>query len=205
MVMAALCLVLAMAFPVWAADVIKLGVIGPMNFMQGKGHWNGATMAAEEINAKGGVKVGSEKRMLKVESIDIRDGAPGVPVPEALMGIEKIILEKKPTALLIGPFLGLLGTVWGVMETFSGIAIKQAASLQAMAPGVAGVYASSAFKEIAVEYDAAATNPERLAHLLAGAGRPVSASRRNQSLKASFWRAWRSCCWPPGVKSGRRR
>jgi len=40
------------------------------------------------------------------------------------------------------------------------------------APGVAGVYASSAFKEIAVEYDAAATNPERLAHLLAGAGYP---------------------------------
>jgi len=32
-------------------------------------------MAVEEINAKGGVKVGSEKRMLKVESIDIRDAA----------------------------------------------------------------------------------------------------------------------------------
>jgi hypothetical protein len=34
----------------------------------------------------------------------IRDAAPGVPVPKALLGIEKIILEKKPTALLIGPF-----------------------------------------------------------------------------------------------------
>jgi biopolymer transport protein TolQ len=32
----------------------------------------------------------------------------------------------------------LLGTVWGVMETFSGIAKVQAASLTAMAPGVAG-------------------------------------------------------------------
>jgi branched-chain amino acid transport system substrate-binding protein len=39
-----------------------------------------------------------------VESLDIRDAAPGVPVPEALLGIEKIILEEKPTALLIGPF-----------------------------------------------------------------------------------------------------
>jgi biopolymer transport protein ExbB/TolQ len=37
-----------------------------------------------------------------------------------------------------GPFIGLLGTVWGVMETFSGIAKVQAASLTAMAPGVAG-------------------------------------------------------------------
>ena len=33
---------------------------------------------------------------------------------------------------------GLLGTVWGVMETFSGSPSKQAPSLTAMAPGVAG-------------------------------------------------------------------
>ena len=42
------------------------------------------------------------------------------------------------TAVAGGPFIGLLGTVWGVMETFSGIAKVQAASLTAMAPGVAG-------------------------------------------------------------------
>ncbi len=35
---------------------------------------------------------------------DLRDAAPGVPVPEALLGLEKIILEKKPTALVVGPF-----------------------------------------------------------------------------------------------------
>jgi len=42
------------------------------------------------------------------------------------------------TAVAGGPFIGLLGTVWGVMETFSGIAKAQSASLTAMAPGVAG-------------------------------------------------------------------
>jgi biopolymer transport protein ExbB/TolQ len=42
------------------------------------------------------------------------------------------------TAVAGGPFIGLLGTVWGVMETFSGIARAQSASLTAMAPGVAG-------------------------------------------------------------------
>jgi biopolymer transport protein TolQ len=34
------------------------------------------------------------------------------------------------------PFLGLLGTVWGVMTTFSGVAAEGRASLAAMAPGV---------------------------------------------------------------------
>jgi len=36
-----------------------------------------------------------------------------------------------------GPFLGLLGTVWGVMSTFGHIAQQESASLTAMAPGVA--------------------------------------------------------------------
>ena len=41
------------------------------------------------------------------------------------------------TAVAGGPFIGLFGTVWGVMETFSGIGRAGAASLNAMAPGVA--------------------------------------------------------------------
>jgi biopolymer transport protein ExbB/TolQ len=41
------------------------------------------------------------------------------------------------TAVAGGPFIGLLGTVWGVMSTFAGIAESQAATLTAMAPGVA--------------------------------------------------------------------
>jgi len=61
---------------------------------------------------------------------------------ERSVSAQAISLEKGmiilTTAVAGGPFIGLLGTVWGVMETFSGIAIKQAASLQAMAPGVAG-------------------------------------------------------------------
>jgi biopolymer transport protein ExbB/TolQ len=36
-----------------------------------------------------------------------------------------------------GPFLGLLGTVWGVMDTFGGIAQTGSATMAAMAPGVA--------------------------------------------------------------------
>lgn len=34
------------------------------------------------------------------------------------------------------PFLGLLGTVWGVMDTFAAVALKGSADLTTMAPGV---------------------------------------------------------------------
>lgn len=61
---------------------------------------------------------------------------------ERAVSAEGLSLEKGmivlTTAVAGGPFIGLLGTVWGVMETFSGIAIAKSASLTAMAPGVAG-------------------------------------------------------------------
>src|SRR3974390_67030 len=55
---------------------------------------------------------------------------------EEALSLEKgmIILS---TAVAGGPFIGLFGTVWGVMETFSGIGRAGAASLTALAPGVA--------------------------------------------------------------------
>jgi len=34
------------------------------------------------------------------------------------------------------PFLGLLGTVWGVMEAFNAVSLQQTASIQTLAPGV---------------------------------------------------------------------
>lgn len=42
------------------------------------------------------------------------------------------------TAVSGAPFVGLLGTVWGVMDAFGGIAAAGTANLAAMAPGVSG-------------------------------------------------------------------
>jgi biopolymer transport protein ExbB/TolQ len=55
---------------------------------------------------------------------------------ESAVGLESgmIVLG---TAISGGPFIGLLGTVWGVMDTFSGIGRAQQATLTTMAPGVA--------------------------------------------------------------------
>ncbi len=61
---------------------------------------------------------------------------------ERELGTQGLCLEEQmvllATAASGAPFLGLLGTVWGVMDAFSDIAIVGKASLAAMAPGVSG-------------------------------------------------------------------
>lgn len=88
----------------FAAEPIVIGVPTSLGFLEGKEAHKSVQIAVSEINAKGGVNVGGTKRMLKVAAADLRDAAPGVPVPEALLGLEKIILEQKPAAIVVGPF-----------------------------------------------------------------------------------------------------
>lgn len=60
-------------------------------------------LAMEEINAAGGIKVGGQKRPIKLEIVDTRDEEPGVPTSEVLLAIEKLILDKKVKILAGGP------------------------------------------------------------------------------------------------------
>lgn len=92
------------AFPSVAQQYISLGVPTSLKLIEGYEAHKAAQLAVDEINAKGGVKVGQEKRLLKIEALDIRDGEPGVPTSEALLGIEKLILDKKIYASVVGNF-----------------------------------------------------------------------------------------------------
>ncbi len=86
-----------------AADPIIIGCPLSTAFLYGWGAERGVRLAVEEINAKGGVDVGGTKRPFKVEVIDTRDLEPGVPVSEALLAMEKLILEKKADFIVGGP------------------------------------------------------------------------------------------------------
>ena len=58
-------------------------------------------------------------------------------------------LEKRMTFLAttasVAPFIGLFGTVWGVMTSFAGLANANTATLRAVAPGIADALIATAF------------------------------------------------------------
>jgi branched-chain amino acid transport system substrate-binding protein len=86
-----------------AAEPILIGVPSARAFAEGVTTERGITLAVEEINAKGGVNVASMKRPLKVEIMDTRDLEAGVPVAEALLVVERLILDKKANFIVGGP------------------------------------------------------------------------------------------------------
>ena len=86
-----------------AADPIVIGAPLATAFLYGWDAQRAMELAVEEINAAGGVKVGEEMRPFKLEVIDTRDLEPGVPVSEALLAVEKLILEKKADFIVGGP------------------------------------------------------------------------------------------------------
>lgn len=58
-------------------------------------------------------------------------------------------LEKRmnflATTASVAPFVGLFGTVWGVMTSFAGLANANTATLRAVAPGIADALIATAF------------------------------------------------------------
>jgi branched-chain amino acid transport system substrate-binding protein len=86
-----------------AEEPIIIGAPLSTAYLYGWDAERGITLAIEEINAQGGVNVGGVKRPFKLEVIDTRDLEPGVPVSDALLAVEKLILDKKADFILGGP------------------------------------------------------------------------------------------------------
>ena len=69
---------------------------------------------------------------------------PGSPIFNVYRAVGETALELESQMILLAtavsgsPFLGLLGTVWGVMDAFTGVAEAGAPNLASMAPGVSG-------------------------------------------------------------------
>ena len=84
------------------ARPIIIGAATDTEILDGFATVRGLRLATEEINAAGGVTVGKEKWPFKLEVMDTRDCDAGVPVSEALLVVEKVILDKNAD-FIIGP------------------------------------------------------------------------------------------------------
>jgi branched-chain amino acid transport system substrate-binding protein len=89
--------------PAGAQKPIVLGAPLSSAYLYGWDAERGIRLAVDEINAAGGVAVGDTKRPFAVEVIDTRDLEPGVPVSEALMAVERLILNKGADFIVGGP------------------------------------------------------------------------------------------------------
>lgn len=98
--------VIALCFPCVSPAKEKPIVIGaPLAtaFLYGWDAERGIKLAIDEINAAGGVNVAGKKRLFKAEIIDTRDLEPAVPVADALLAMEKLILDKDADFIVGGP------------------------------------------------------------------------------------------------------
>ncbi|CAI9086791.1 biopolymer transporter [Candidatus Methylacidiphilum fumarolicum] len=83
----------------------------------------------------------SEKSLLKIKipekSLKLIQGAIEREIGNQLLQLEDQMILLA-TAASGAPFIGLLGTVWGVMDAFGDLALSGKATLATMAPGVSG-------------------------------------------------------------------
>ncbi|MGD8228503.1 MAG: ABC transporter substrate-binding protein [Desulfobacteraceae bacterium] len=86
-----------------SAEPIVIGAPIPRASTYGQNGERSMILAAEQINAAGGIKVGGQMRPIKLEIADTRDEEPGVPTSEVLLAIEKLILDKNTKILAGGP------------------------------------------------------------------------------------------------------
>lgn len=109
---------------------------------------------------------------------------------ESGIELERTRLEERMSILVVtsslGPFLGLLGTVWGIMDAFFAIGKLGSASLSVVAPGIAEALVTTLFG-ILVAIPAAAGHQLLSARIrslesdwLVGGSRLVSLYRRSQ-------------------------
>ena len=78
---------------------IKIAVTGPMTNIQGEMMWWGAQMAAEEINAAGGVMVGEEAYGISLIQVDTDEALDPL---GAVSAVENVIVSEDPDFLVGG-------------------------------------------------------------------------------------------------------
>lgn len=81
------------SFAIASENVIKIGILGPHKFSMGQHSWWSAEIAAEEINAAGGVTVGGVKykvELIKADSNEVLSVVDAVSTAERLISVNGV-------------------------------------------------------------------------------------------------------------------
>ena len=115
------------------AKPVLVGAPVPRASAYGQNGERGMILAAEEINAAGGIKIGKAMHPLQLEIIDTRDEEPGVPTSEVLLAIEKLVLQKKSNVIVGGPCMSECGLA--AMDLYAKYKIVDIVSIGCYTPG----------------------------------------------------------------------
>jgi branched-chain amino acid transport system substrate-binding protein len=85
-------------------DKIVLGVATSLTTIEGRDSLRAVQLAAEEINNKGGVRVGERRLKVAVESVDLWDASPATPLDVVLSTLENFVDEQRVDAIVVGFF-----------------------------------------------------------------------------------------------------
>lgn len=126
----------------WVAAIeIALSIRAGRRRAEGLRTQGEALAAAPEVAAATRLAIsgetGGERRARLAETLV---AATAAPLRRAARGLSTLSVVAS-----VAPFIGLFGTVWGVMSAFAGIAQTQETSLAVVAPGVAEALAATAF------------------------------------------------------------
>ena len=140
-----------------------------------------------------GAAMGEWKRSAQVVGADMSRGSVRERVDRAVtvtVGREMERMERWMVFLAsvgsVAPFVGLFGTVWGIMRSFSAIAVSKNTNLSVVAPGIAEALFATAIGLVAaipavLAYNKLSTDLSRLAGRLEGFGTEFGAILSRQS------------------------
>ncbi len=100
---------------------------------------NDTQSAAEQVFISGVSEYRQLSQYPETESTAVMDGAQRA-MMTAIAREEKRLEKQLPFLATVGsvsPYIGLFGTVWGIMNSFIGLSLVQQATLAAVAPGIA--------------------------------------------------------------------
>ena len=106
---------------------------------RGIGERKGATSGMESIFEFGFREFSRLRQQTGIDSAQLLEGSRRAMKVARLREIDRLEsnLEMLATVGSISPYVGLFGTVWGIMHAFRGLANVQQATLQLVAPGIA--------------------------------------------------------------------